>query len=95
MRYYRTHLGYTASGTEQPYEEITEQEYNEAVNAIRRRAEYVRRLYNSEIEPTEIPTDIRESVVTEVEEIRDAEQRPEVIEPTETEILSILLGGAE
>lgn len=93
MRYYRTHLGYIASEQEQPYTEITEQEYTEAVNAIRRRADYVRKLYNSEIEPTEIPADIRESVVTEVEQIREAEQRPEVIEPTETELLNILLGG--
>ncbi len=95
MKYYRSDIGYIQSHVDLPFTEITEQEYNEAVNAIRRRADYVRKLYNSEIEPTEIPEDIRESVVTEVEQIREAEQRPDSDpEPTETEILSILLGGA-
>lgn len=92
MRYYKTKTGYVATEIEQPYEEITEQEYTDAVNAIKYRADFVRRLYNDEITADEIPADIRETVIAEVEAIREAEKREEIIEPTAEEVLNILTG---
>lgn len=92
MHYYKMALGYTASEIEQPYEEITEKEYNEAIATVKRRAGYVRKLYNGEIPADEIPADIRETVIAEVEAIREAEKREEVIEPTAEEVLNILTG---
>ena len=92
MKYYRSDIGYIQSHVDLPFTEITEQEYNEAVKAIKRKQEYTDMFYRNEIPADEIPADIRETVIAEVEAIREAEKREEVIEPTAEDILNILTG---
>lgn len=92
MKYYRSDIGYIQSSVDLPFTEITEQEYNEAVKAINRKQEYTDMLYKNEITADEIPADICETVIAEVEAIREAEKREEVVEPTAEEVLNILTG---
>ena len=92
MKYYRSDIGYIQSRVDLPFTEITEQEYNEAVKAIKRKQEYTDMFYRNEITADEIPADIRETVIAEVEAIREAEKREEIIEPTAEEVLNILTG---
>ena len=92
MRYYHSPIGYIKSAKELPFTEITEEEYSNAITAINRKQEFIDKYYKNEITADEIPADIRETVVAEVEAIREAEKREEVIEPTAEEVLNILTG---
>lgn len=92
MRYYHSPIGYIKSIKELPFTEITEEEYNTAITAINRKQGFIDKYYKNEITADEIPADIRETVVAEVEAIREAEKREEVIEPTAEEVLNILTG---
>jgi hypothetical protein len=92
MRYYHSTIGYIKSIKELPFTEITEEEYNTAITAINRKQGFIDKYYKNEITADEIPADIRETVIAEVEAIREAEKREEVIEPTAEEVLNILTG---
>lgn len=92
MRYYHSPIGYIKSTKELPFTEITEEEYNTAITAINRKQGFIDKYYKNEIPADEIPADIRETVIAEVEAIREAEKREEVIEPTAEEVLNILTG---
>lgn len=92
MRYYKIidNGVLFAIGTGYGGEEITEEEYNELLTEIQQKVDYTNKLYNEEIELTDIPEDWRGEIINRVQDRIAAEVEAQAEEVSADEIKEAL-----